>query len=289
MGKLFFLKIFLLISIIISFSYVNVKKKSLNLKKRIMDKIQKNKKERTDDEKKKDSEEKKDLNTEVTETEKIFNNYKEGYENLDDDDDDTSTTENVKNSLSKENVQGFWDKSKKEKIRCSIKFRKIFEFIHMVCGYILWALIFVFELIREPVNELFKSLLGEYYTILTAPFLAIFKMYKFFIKGLLFVIKLPFLIGRAIYRIIGSIFIRILKVFPGRWFLDILAYIITLPYLFIVPIQVALSPITNAFGIFCWSDRGLYNEIEDTINWSIDNMELLFEKATEKLKYSAGM
>jgi len=184
---------------------------------------------------------------------------------------------------------GFWKKAKKGKVRCSIKFRKIFEFIYMICEYILMAFSFIWKLIKEPVKELFKSALGEYYTVLMAPFLFIFKIYKLAIKGLLYVIKLPFLLLRALYRIIGSSIIRILKVFPGRWFLDILAYIITIPYLFIVPIEILLSPITNAFGIFCWSDRGLLNEIEDNVNWSIDNMELIFEKAVDKLKYSAGM
>ena len=46
MEKLFFLKIFLLVTIILSFSYVNVKKKSLHLKEKIMEKIRKNKKDR---------------------------------------------------------------------------------------------------------------------------------------------------------------------------------------------------------------------------------------------------
>jgi len=294
MRKLFFLKIFLLISIIISFSYVNVKKKSINIKEKIMEKIRKNKKERNDkketDKKETDEEEKK-IDKEETETEKIFNNYKEGYENLDDkNSQETSPSgEGIKNSLSKEKVKGFWDESKKGKVRCSIKFRKIIEFIYMICSYILWFFLWIWDLIKEPVKELFKSALGDYYTVLTAPFLFIFKMWKFAIKGLLFVIKLPFLLIRLLYRIIGSCIIRILKVFPGRWFLDILAYILTIPYLFILPIQLMLSPITNAFGIFCWSDRGLFNEIEDGVNWTIDNMELIFEKATDKLKYSAGM
>jgi len=295
MRKLYFLKIFLLINIIILFSYVNVKKKSINIKGKIMEKIRKSIKERNNkketDKKETDEIEKNTLDEEETQTEKIFNNYKEGYENFDNQNSQGTTPDGdgIQNKISKENVKGFWDESKKGKVRCSIKFRKIFEFIYMICSYILLAFSFVWNLIKEPVKSLFKSALGDYYTILTAPFMAIFKIYKLAIKGLLFIIKLPFLLIRLLYRIIGSIIIRVLKVFPGRWFLDILAYIITIPYLFIVPIQMALSPITNAFGVFCWSDRGLINEIEDNVNWTIDNMELIFEKATNNLKYSAGM
>lgn len=292
MRKLFFLKIFLLISIILSFSYVKVKKKSINIKEKIMEKIRKNKKERNDkketDKKETDEEE---TYKEETQTEKIFNNYKEGYENLDNkNSQETSPSgEDIKKRFSKDNAKRFWTESKKGKVKCSIKFRKFFEFIYMICSYILTAFSFIWNLIKEPVKELFKSALGEYYTFLTAPFVFIFKIYKFAIKGLLFVIKLPFLLIRILFRIIGSCIIRVLKVFPGRWFLDILAYIITIPYLFIVPIERLLAPITNAFGVFCWSDIGLLDEIEDNVNWSIDNMELLFEKAADKLKYSAGM
>ncbi len=305
MAKLFFLKIFLLMTIILTFSYVNVKKKSLHLKEKIMEKIRKIKEDRY---KKKDSEENKNSsesidNNENTETDRIFHNYKEGMGNFKkENSQDTSpkseetetssgksNVEKYKEKFSKENAKSFWEKSKKSKVKCSLKFRKILEFIYTICGYILSAFIWIWNLIKEPVKELFKSALGDYYTVLTAPFLAIFKIYKFAIKGLLFIIKIPFLVARALFRIIGSCIIRVLKVFPGRWFLDILAYIITIPYLFIIPIQVALSPITNAFSIFCWSDRGLYNEIEDSVNWTIDNLELVFEKATDKLKYSAGM
>ena len=315
MAKLFFLKIFLLMTVILTFSYVNVKKKSLHLKEKIMEKIRKIKEERN---KKKDSDENKNSSESVdnnknTETDRIFNNYKEGYTNIDREKniaeqkkkyrEDTekmrkedseyslneSNVEKYKKKFSKENAKSFWEKSKKSKVKCSLKFRKIFEFIYKICGYILKFFIWLWNLIKDPVKELFKSALGEYYTVLTAPFLAIFKIYKFAIKNLLFIIKLPFKLARALYRIIGSCIIRVLKVFPGRWFLDILAYIITIPYLFIIPIEVALSPITNAFGIFCWSDRGLFNEIEDNVNWTIDNLELIFEKAAEKLKYSAGM
>jgi hypothetical protein len=305
MAKLFFLKIFLLVTIILTFSYVNVKKKSINLKEKIMEKIQKNKEDRNqkeDSDKSKNPDENKDSN-ENTETNRIFNNYKEGYQNFqkensqdtnpDGEDSENSSgksnAEKFKDNFSKENAKSFWEKSKKSKVKCSIKFRKILEFIYKICGYILKFFMWIWDLIKEPVKELFKSALGEYYTVLTAPFLAIFKIYKFAIKSLLFVIKLPFKLARALFRIIGSCIIRVLKVFPGRWFLDILAYIITIPYLFIIPIEVALSPITNAFGVFCWSDRGLYYEIEDNVNWTIDNLELVFEKAAEKLKYSAGM
>lgn len=304
MAKLFFLKIFLLMTIILTFSYVNVKKKSLHLKEKIMEKIRKIKEDRNN---KKDSEEKdtdeSNSNDKENETERIFNNYREGMGNFNEENSqDTnpkseetetssaeSNTEKYKKKISKENAKSFLKKAKKGKVRCSLKFRKILEFIYTICGYILKAFVFIWNLIKEPVKGLFKSALGEYYTMLTAPFLFIFKIYKNAVKLLLYIIKLPFMLARALFRIIGSCIIRVLKVFPGRWFLDILAYIITIPYLIIVPMEIALAPIKNAFGVVCWSDRGLYNEIEDTANWTIDNLELVFENAVGKLKYSAGL
>ena len=107
MAKLFFLKIFLLMTIILTFSYVNVKKKSLHLKEKIMEKIQKSKEDRNqkkNSDKSKNSDENKDSN-ENTETNRIFNNYKEGYQNFKKKNSQGTSPEGEETSSSKRNVE----------------------------------------------------------------------------------------------------------------------------------------------------------------------------------------
>ena len=118
-----------------------------------MEKIRKIKEDRNN---KKDSEEKDTMKVIVMTKkmkQRIFNNYREGMGNFNEENSqDTNQSEETETSsaesntekykkISKENAKSFLKKAKKGKVRCSLKFRKILEFIYTICGYILKAFV----------------------------------------------------------------------------------------------------------------------------------------------------
>ena len=228
----FFLKVLVLSSLILIFSYVNARRVFIKKREEIMQKI-KNRKRLRD--------------AKRMEKEKKDNGVVEGMENL-------------------EEVQD---------IECKVEFSVVIYFVYDVIAFILNAIIWVISLLIEPINNLFKEILGDYYDPLVYPFVMLGHLYKFAINMGYKMVKYPIQVLTWIFDLIIRIIFRILP----RFLLDIFSYILAVPYLLFTPIADLLKPVTKYFNVFCWKrEKGLIQDIWDNLDEITVKMNKTFDK-----------
>jgi hypothetical protein len=231
----FFLKVLVLSALIFIFSYVNARRVFIKKREEVLQKI-KNKKRLRHAKRM----EKLKKNTEII----------EGLENLEDSEDSEDST-----SLE--------DLANPDDIECEVEFSVVIYFVYDVIVFILDIILWIISLLLEPIGNLFKELLGDYYDPLVYPFVMLGHLYKFAISLAFKMVKYPIQILSWIFDLIIRILFRILP----RFLLDIFSYILAVPYLLFTPVADLLKPMTKYFDVFCWKrEKGLVQDIWDNLD-----------------------
>ena len=252
----FFLKVLVLLSLIFIFSYVNARRVFIKKREEVLQKIKNRKRLRH-----------------AKRMEKIKKNNRvvEGLENLE----ESKDSEDSGDSLS-----SLEELANPEDIECKVEFSVAIYFVYDVIAFILKAILWIISLLLEPIHNLFKELLGDYYDPLVYPFVMLGHLYKFAINLAYKMVKYPIQIFNWIFDLIIRILFRILP----RFVLDIFSYILAVPYLLFTPVADLLKPITKYFDVFCWKrEKGLVQDIWDNLDEITATMNKKFNEWNETI------
>ena len=172
-------------------------------------------------------------------------------------------------------IEGMGNLEDLEDIECKVEVATPVYFIYDIIAFILKGILWILSLLLEPIGNLFKELLGDYYDPLVYPFVMLGHLYKFAITLAYNMVKYPIQIIYWIFDIIIRIFFRILP----RFLLDIFSYILAVPFLLFTPMADLLKPMTRYFDIICWKrEISLMGDIWDNLDELTVAMEKKFDE-----------
>ena len=237
----FFLKVLVLLSLIFIFSYVNARKVFIKKQKEVLQKIK---------------------NKERLERAKRLNKIKENHK----------TTENMKVTEGMETMENFGNK---DDVECQIELAGIIFIVYDVVTIIYDGISFVLSFLVEPIGNLLKELLGDFYDYILYPVVLLGHLYKFTSKVIYKLFYYVFKFLTFVIELLSKIIFRIMP----RFILDILSYVIAVPYLLFIPIADFLQPVTKYFNVVCWKKEiGLIGDIYDNLDTITDAMVKKFTK-----------
>ena len=166
-----------------------------------------------------DKKEKEDMEKEI----KRLNHYgddgdDEGHGDVDDDDKIMLTKEGY---AARNVIEGFSEKAKNFNSECKIEISMIIKFIYYLLVALFTIIVFIWNIIKYPLELLFKKALGKYYKIIIKVFMISFKIQKTIFSVLLrilgVILKIVFsilnIILRILFQLIPQLLLNIFSIF----------------------------------------------------------------------------
>jgi hypothetical protein len=167
-------------------------------------------------------------------------------------------------------LEGYTNKMKEYEYfdgTCKIKISLPIYLFFKVLGYVLTGINWLWTtLLRDPISQLLKSALGEYYVYVQKTFSLIFKFYKLIIKYTFKILRVLF---KIIYNVIDVVFRILFKILPTI-LKDILAYILAIPFLIFSPLYLFFAGFGKYFAVICWSEKGIFEDVTSVFSFVTD-------------------
>ena len=118
-------------------------------------------------------------------------------------------------------IEGFSEKAKNFNSECKIEISMIIKFIYYLLVALFTIIVFIWNIIKYPLELLFKKLLGKYYKILIKVFMISFRIQKTIFSVLLrilgVILKIFFsilnIILRILFQLIPQLLLNIFSIF----------------------------------------------------------------------------